>query len=178
MLIHRQIPHQTYLWIKTFWFRNTHDDVIKWKPFPHYWPFMLLAHREIPAQRPVTRIFKFSLICPWTNGWVNNRNTGDLRHHYANTVILLWVLHVSIYLLWWRHHSHVLDIGVCFSHQRYGSHKHHDKRQGYGLNSHLPFLYWIGSHWWASARKKATSACQQWVYSPPHPPTHPPRTST
>ena len=26
----------------------------------------------------------FSLICRWTNGWVNNRDTGDLRHHPAN----------------------------------------------------------------------------------------------
>ena len=30
-----------------------HDDVIKWKHFPRYWPFV----RGIPAQRPVTRNF-------------------------------------------------------------------------------------------------------------------------
>ena len=26
----------------------------------------------------------FSLICAWTNGWVNNRDTGDLRRHHAH----------------------------------------------------------------------------------------------
>ena len=30
-----------------------HDDVIKWKNFPRYWPFV----REFPTQRPVTRSF-------------------------------------------------------------------------------------------------------------------------
>ena len=31
-----------------------HDDVIKWKHFPRYWPFVLGIHR---SQRPVTRRF-------------------------------------------------------------------------------------------------------------------------
>ena len=26
----------------------------------------------------------FPLICTWTNGWVNNRDTGDLRRHWAH----------------------------------------------------------------------------------------------
>ena len=36
-----------------------HDDVIKWKHFPRYWPFVRGIHRsgEFPAQRPVTRSF-------------------------------------------------------------------------------------------------------------------------
>ena len=34
---------------------NMYDDVIKWKHFPHYWPFVWGIHRSIPAQRPVTR---------------------------------------------------------------------------------------------------------------------------
>ena len=38
---------------------RTHDDVIKWKHFPRYWPFVRGIHRSrwIPAQRPVTRSF-------------------------------------------------------------------------------------------------------------------------
>ena len=34
----------------------------------------------------------FSLICAWINGWVNNRDAGDLRHHrthYDVTVMML-----------------------------------------------------------------------------------------
>ena len=37
----------------------------------------------------------FSLICAWTNGWVNTRDAGDLRHnraHYAATVMKLGIL--------------------------------------------------------------------------------------
>ena len=36
---------------------TAHDDVIKWKHFPRYWPFVreFTGHRWIPAQRPVTR---------------------------------------------------------------------------------------------------------------------------
>ena len=38
-----------------------HDDVIKWKHFPRYWPFARRIPRspvtELPAQRPVTRSF-------------------------------------------------------------------------------------------------------------------------
>ena len=36
-----------------------HDDVIKWKHFRRYWPFVRGIHRssEFPAQRPVTRSF-------------------------------------------------------------------------------------------------------------------------
>ena len=38
----------------------THDNVIKWKPFPYYWPLVRGIHQspdEFPAQRPVTRSF-------------------------------------------------------------------------------------------------------------------------
>ena len=34
-----------------------HDDVIKWKHFPRYWPFVRGIHGEFPSQRPVTRSF-------------------------------------------------------------------------------------------------------------------------
>ena len=36
-----------------------HDDVIKWKYFPRYWPFVreLTGPGEFPTQRPVTRRF-------------------------------------------------------------------------------------------------------------------------
>ena len=63
--------------------------------------FMLLALCEgnppvnggFPSQRPGHRALKFSLICAWTNGWANNRDTGDLRCHLAHyyiTVMSFW----------------------------------------------------------------------------------------
>ena len=36
---------------------TSHDDVIKWKHFPRYWPFVRVNSDEFPAHRPVTRSF-------------------------------------------------------------------------------------------------------------------------
>ena len=47
---------------------------------------------EFPAQRPVTRSFA-SLICAWINGWVNNREAGDLRRHRAHYDVIVMILH-------------------------------------------------------------------------------------
>ena len=65
---------------------EAHYDIIKWKHFPRYWPFVRGIHH-----RPENSLHKcqwhgtlmFSLICAWTNGWVNTRDAGDLRHHRA-----------------------------------------------------------------------------------------------
>ena len=47
---------------------------------------------QFPEQKPVTRSSDnmSSLICAWINGWVNNREAGDLRRyraHYDITVM-------------------------------------------------------------------------------------------
>ena len=59
-----------------------HDDVIKWKHFPRYWPFVRGIHRS-PVNSPHKGQWHgalvFSLICIWINDWVNNREAGDLR---------------------------------------------------------------------------------------------------
>ena len=64
-----------------------HDDVIKWKHFPRYWPFVRGIHRW-PANSPHKGQWRgalmFSLICAGINGWVNNRGAGDLRRHRAH----------------------------------------------------------------------------------------------
>ena len=61
---------------------NVHDDVIKWKHFPHYWPFVGGIHR-LPVNSPNKGqwcgALMPSLIRAWTNGWVNDRDTGVLR---------------------------------------------------------------------------------------------------
>ena len=64
-----------------------HDDVIKWKHFPRYWPFMREIHRS-PVNSPHKGQWRgaliYSLICVWMNGWVNNREAGDLRRYRAH----------------------------------------------------------------------------------------------
>ena len=46
---------------------------------------------EFPSQRPVTRSFDVSLICAWINGWVNNREAGDLRRHRAHCDVTVMI---------------------------------------------------------------------------------------
>ena len=66
-----------------FQFSSRHDDVIKWKHFPRYWPFVLGIHRS-PHKDQWRGAMMFSLICVWINDWVNNREAGDLRHYRAH----------------------------------------------------------------------------------------------
>ena len=66
---------------------HTHDDVIKWKHFPRYWPFVRGIHRfpvNFPHKGQWRGALMFSLICTRISGWVNNRDAGDLRHHRAH----------------------------------------------------------------------------------------------
>ena len=63
---------------------SIHDDVIKWKNFPRYWPFVRGIHRS-PVNSPHKGQWRgalmFSVICARINGWVNNREAGDLRRY-------------------------------------------------------------------------------------------------
>ena len=71
---------------------SSHDDVIKWRHFPRYWPFVRRIHRSpvnSPHKDQWRGVLMFSFIC-WINGWVNNRKAGDLgryRAHYEVTVM-------------------------------------------------------------------------------------------
>ena len=62
---------------------QSHDDVIKWKHLPSYWPFVWGIHR-CPVNSPHKGALMFSLICVWINGWVNNREAGYLRRYPAH----------------------------------------------------------------------------------------------
>ena len=74
------------------------------------------VHGEFPAQRPV-----FSLICVWINGWVNNREAGDLRRHCSHyDVIVMDICVVSrssyeivyyLYVVWLKYDE--ISIYVC-----------------------------------------------------------------
>ena len=72
------------------------DDVIKWKHFPRYWPFVRGIHRSpvnSPHKGPWRGALMFSLICARIKGWVNNREADDLkrqRAHYDITVMMAW----------------------------------------------------------------------------------------
>ena len=69
-----------------------HDDVINWKHFPRYWPFVRGIRRS-PVISPHNGQWRwalmFSLICAWINGWVNNGEAGDLIRHRAHYDVTL-----------------------------------------------------------------------------------------
>ena len=75
--------------------RLAHNDVIKWKHFPRYWPFARGIHRS-----PVTSPHKgqwcgalmFSLICVRISSWINSREAGDLKRYRAHYDVI--VMHI------------------------------------------------------------------------------------
>ena len=80
--VHLQMRHKQF-----------HGDVIKWKPFPRYWPFVWEIHRS-----PMNSHHKghwrgalmISLICAWINSRVNNCDLRRHRAHYDVIVIFMW----------------------------------------------------------------------------------------
>ena len=78
---------------------DSHDDFIKWKHFPYYYLFMWGIHRS-PVNSPHKGHWRgalmFSLICLWINGWVNNREAGDLRRYCAHYDVTVKVIHIPV----------------------------------------------------------------------------------
>ena len=84
--------HDTHKWSVV----GEHDDVIKWKHFPRYWPFVWGIHRwpvNSPHKGQLRGALMFSLICTWSNSWAIIEDAGDLRRHrthYGVTVMVAW----------------------------------------------------------------------------------------
>ena len=71
------------------WF---HDDIIKWKNFLRYWPFVMEIHWspvDSPHKGQWCGALMFSLICAWTNDRANIRDAGDLRCHHTHYDVTL-----------------------------------------------------------------------------------------
>ena len=108
-----------------------HDDVIKWKHFPRYWPFVRGIHRS-PVNSPHRGQWRgalmFSLICVWINGWVNNGEAGDCPACRTTLIATrfwvvmicpiikcLTVLRVFFYFVWFVsiHHNFQFYFKLC-----------------------------------------------------------------
>ena len=70
----------SWLQMYNFFLFFFHDDVIKWKHYLRYWPFVRGIHQS-PMNSPHKSQWRgalmFSLICAWMNGWVNTHEAGD-----------------------------------------------------------------------------------------------------
>ena len=95
-------PHYWQIFFGELVVVSFHDDVIKWKHFPRYWPFVRGIHRS-PVNSPHTGQWRgalmFSLICTRINGWVNNGEAGHLRRHRAHYDVTV----MSYTLKWYDH---------------------------------------------------------------------------
>ena len=61
-----------------------------------------LCGDEFPSHKCQWRgALMFSLICPWTKIWVNNREAGGLRRHPAhyNVIVMAWI---QVFTLFWQ----------------------------------------------------------------------------
>ena len=79
-----------YYYFDRAWWRHQMET---FSHFPRYWPFVRGIHRS-PVNSPHKGQWRgalmFTLICTRINGWVNNREAGDLRRHRAhNNVIVM-----------------------------------------------------------------------------------------
>ena len=90
-------------YIATYVAISRHVDVIKWKHFPRYWPFVRGIHRS-PAQRPVTRSFDVffdlhpnkRLSKQWWGWWFETPSSPLWRHcNGAVEVEVKWRSNVS-----------------------------------------------------------------------------------
>ena len=85
--------------------RFNHDDVMKWKHFPHNWPFVRGIHRP-PVNSPHKGQWRgalmFSLICVWINGWVNNHAAGDSRRYRAHYDVIVMKKMMQQQMCSWR----------------------------------------------------------------------------
>ena len=107
---------KTHLYCIVWAWENTmdivlHDDVIKWKHFPHYWPFVWGIHQSLVNslyKGQWRRSLMFSLICT-LNKWLSKQSCGwwfetpscSLWHHhnvsrnYVSLLISSWMLPLS-----------------------------------------------------------------------------------
>ena len=116
-----------------------HDDVIKWKHFPGYWPFVRVIHRW-PVNSPHKGQWHGALMffLRLNKRWVNNREAGDLRRYRAHcdvTVMLYnFVNHVAIpkYETLWYFYLESLMLGALIF-------LHMTRKKC--INISLPFLY-------------------------------------
>ena len=79
---------------------------MKWKHFPHYWPFVWGIHWSLvnsPDNGQWREALMFSLICVWTNGWVNYNGTSNTGGHGISSYVIdpfLTVHHQMICRIW------------------------------------------------------------------------------
>ena len=94
-------PHRCRMGRKRLYIKSEsyHDDVIKWKHSPRYWPFVMGNHRlmaDSPHKNLWRRALIFSLIRAWTDGDINTREGGHLRRHCADYDVTVMISNMNV----------------------------------------------------------------------------------
>ena len=129
-------------------FCTYHDDIIKWKHFPCYWPFVWGIHWSpvnSPHKGQWRRALMFSLIYTWTNGWVNNQDAGDLRCHHAHYDLTVMPQYKAI-VMWVTYPNFAMITSLQF-----GSEDNHISIRL--VSEELKLSDWPNAYRWVSARK-------------------------
>ena len=126
-----------------------HEDVIKRKPSPRYWPFVRRIDRSRWISR--TKASDAELWCffnlPLNNGWVNNREAGDLETLSCplwvclHCWVVIWVagycnppLYCTVFGVCHGQDTYGLKVVFCFRHFT-ASHYHHYARVPTGVEN-------------------------------------------
>ena len=94
-------------------------SVIPWLAITTWWrhqmetfsALLAICAGNFPHKGQWHRALMFSLICVWINGWVNNREAGDLRRyraHYDVMVMKTFIIHNCFWHNW--HTAGVIQI--------------------------------------------------------------------
>ena len=75
--------------------QQSHDDVITWKHFPRYWPFVRGIHRS-PVNSPHKGQWRGALMFSLIYARINNRDAGDLRRHRTHYDVIIMNIHYSL----------------------------------------------------------------------------------
>ena len=98
-----------------------YDDVIKWKLFPCYWPFVCVIHRSqvnSPHKGQWRGALMFSLICAQINGWINNDEAGDLRRHRAHYNVIVMFFRSVHFPVFQSHRNTRYLLNITFTFDR------------------------------------------------------------
>ena len=82
-----------------------HDDVIKWKHYPRYWPFVRGIHRwpvDCPHKASDAELWCFFFYLRLNKRWASNRDAGDLRRHRTQYDVTLMVLLLAWHMPIWN----------------------------------------------------------------------------
>ena len=83
-------------------FKSPYQDIIKWKHFPRYWPFVQGIHRP-PVNPPHKGHWRGALMFSLIFAELNTREAGDLRRYRAHCDFIVMIRFYDKTYKIWKH---------------------------------------------------------------------------